>query len=154
MKVKAIDWKIERDALVRRFYGERQDLLGRKRQPRGTVRELVEDDYLGIPTPVNNPFIYAGVGECLIWLWGMNRGGYGLLSFEGRSYLAHRVAFEQSRGIVADGQINHLCNRPFCLQPAHLYEGDAQDNADDRLLLSSTGAISLIFTRRSSVTSI
>ena len=29
-------------------------------------------------------------------------------------------------------QVNHLCPRPFCLQPGHLYAGDGQDNADDR----------------------
>ena len=29
-------------------------------------------------------------------------------------------------------QVNHLCHRPFCIQPAHLYLGDAQSNAEDR----------------------
>ena len=44
------------------------------------------------------------------------------------------IAFEQSRGreIREERQINHLCNRPFCLQPAHLYEGTALQNSADR----------------------
>ena len=44
------------------------------------------------------------------------------------------VAFEQARGRpIREGlQINHLCNRPFCIQPAHLYEGTAQENSEDR----------------------
>ena len=29
-------------------------------------------------------------------------------------------------------QVNHLCHRPFCVQPAYLYLGDAQTNAEDR----------------------
>ena len=56
-------------------------------------------------------------------------GGYGVL--RGRS--AHVIAFEQSRERAArkERQVNHLCNRPFCVQPAHLYEGTAKQNAED-----------------------
>ena len=47
---------------------------------------------------------------------------------------AHVVAFEQTRGrpVREERQINHLCNRPFCIQPAHLYEGTAKQNSEDR----------------------
>ena len=45
----------------------------------------------------------------------------------------HRVAYMQSRGLGAlDSDVLHLCGRPYCVQPGHLYLGNAQDNADDR----------------------
>ena len=56
----------------------------------------------------------------------MNSGGY--------AGHRHRQVFEEvSREKLHHGQqVNHLCQRPFCLQPGHLYAGDKQDNADDR----------------------
>ena len=89
---------------------------------------ITPDDYIGIPTPLNlsiplNP-------PCLIWRWKLRGGGYGALNGRG----AHVVAFEQTRGrpVREERQINHLCNRPFCIQPAHLYEGTSKQNSEDR----------------------
>ena len=89
--------------------------------------QVSASDYISVPIPVNSPVPLAP--PCLIWRWGLTGDGYGVL--KGRN--VHVVAFEQSRGAkVSEGkQINHLCNRPFCLQPAHLYEGTRQDNAQD-----------------------
>ena len=89
---------------------------------------ITPEDYIGIPIPLNlsiplNP-------PCLIWRWKLRGGGYGALNGRG----AHVVAFEQTRGrpVREERQINHLCNRPFCIQPAHLYEGTAKQNSEDR----------------------
>ena len=89
---------------------------------------ITPEDYVGIPIPLNlsiplNP-------PCLIWRWKLRGGGYGALNGRG----AHVVAFEQTRGrpVREERQINHLCNRPFCIQPAHLYEGTAKQNSEDR----------------------
>ena len=49
--------------------------------------------------------------------------------------LAHRQAFAQSRKSKAEADVLHLCSRPFCVQPSHLYGGSHQDNSDDRRLL-------------------
>ena len=38
--------------------------------------------------------------------------------------------------------MNHLCDRPYCFQPSHLYAGDQQDNADDRQQFNSTAMLS------------
>ena len=89
---------------------------------------ITPEDYIGIPIPLNlsiplNP-------PCLIWRWKLRGGGYGALNGRG----AHVIAFEQTRGhpVREERQINHLCNRPFCIQPAHLYEGTAKQNSEDR----------------------
>lgn len=60
------------------------------------------------------------------WLWTGHRtpaggrygqGGYGLFS----SALAHRVAYESSRGPIPEGMtIDHLCGVTACVNPSHL----------------------------------
>ena len=88
-----------------------------------------------MPMQVNSPF--TPLGYCLVWRFGLNRDGYGLLTIEGKQELAHRAVFIQTRGAVPeDRQVNHLCNRPFCLQPSHLYAGTRQDNKDDSQIFS------------------
>ena len=84
---------------------------------------------------VNSPF--TPFGHCLVWKYGLNRDGYGVLTIDGKQELAHRATFIQTRGqIPTDRQVNHLCNRPYCLQPSHLYAGTAQDNRDDSQIFS------------------
>ena len=47
--------------------------------------------------------------------------------------MVHRLAFVQAGGTIPeDMQINHLCDRPYCLQPGHLYAGTKKENAKDR----------------------
>ena len=123
----------------RNFRGERDywlDHYGQwcptRRRPKGMAASVTERDYIAIPTPhVNLPTPLAGA--CLAWRWGISgkKGGYGRL---GRTNeLVHRLAWRQSRDAeIPEGQnVLHLCSRPFCVQPAHLYVGSAQDNSDD-----------------------
>jgi hypothetical protein len=98
-------------------------------------RNIREVEYAAVPPPINSPAQPAG--NCLIWLGALNQGGYGVRQFNHRTELAHRQAFRESRGREPEKWILHLCNRPYCVQPSHLYEGDAQDNSDDRHLLTS-----------------
>ena len=68
----------------------------------------------------------------MVWKYSLNADGYGVLTIDGRQELAHRAVFIQTRGQVpGDRQVNHLCDRPYCVQPSHLYAGTAQDNRDD-----------------------
>ena len=85
-------------------------------------------EYVGIPVP---PGLSTPLNpSCLAWRWKLRGGGYGTLQGRG----AHVIAFEQTRerAVRKERQVNHLCNRPFCVQPAHLYEGTAKQNAEDR----------------------
>ena len=93
---------------------------------------ITPHDYLAIPSPMNLP---AGVaGPCLIWRWGLDSSGYGQLDGKG----THVLAFEQTRDIRdPDSSVLHLCHRPFCVQPSHLYEGDSRKNAEDSKALRS-----------------
>ncbi|MYF79057.1 MAG: HNH endonuclease [Chloroflexi bacterium] len=127
------DYHVERDAIIRRWYGNNPQ----PRNPR-PCRDwaggpITPADCLGIPMQVNSPF--RPFGHCMVWKYGLNRDGYGTLTVEGKQVLAHRAAFIQTRGYIPEGmQVNHLCNRPYCVQPSHLYAGTTQDNKDDSLI--------------------
>ena len=129
------NYRSERDAMLRRWHGE----IARpgRRKSTSWPNPIVRDDYIGIPTPANSPFASLLLGDCLVWLHSLNSGGYGTLTIDGEPLLAHRVAYTQAVGEISSGkQINHLCDRPYCVQPAHIYPGDHQDNADDARLFA------------------
>jgi hypothetical protein len=75
-------------------------------------------------------------GDCLLWtaksrvVKGEERG---LVWAKGRWRYAHKVALEWKLGrpVVSPLQANHTCDRPLCVEPAHLYEGTQQQNMDD-----------------------
>ncbi len=124
------NYRIERDAIIRRWYGGNP----RPRNPRPSRSweegPIAPTDCYGTPMQVNSPF--SPYGYCMVWKYSLNRDGYGTVKVDGRQELAHRTAFIQTRGHIRDDrQVNHLCNRPYCVQPSHLYAGTSQDNKDD-----------------------
>ncbi|MDE2902432.1 MAG: HNH endonuclease [Chloroflexota bacterium] len=129
------DYRTERDAVIQRWYGGNP----RPRNPRPhrcwSEDSVTPADCFGVPMQVNSPF--TPFGHCMVWKYGLNRDGYGVLTIEGKQELAHRAVFIQTRGQVPEGrQVNHLCNRPYCVQPSHLYSGTPQDNKDDSQIFS------------------
>ena len=125
------NYKVERDAIIRRFHGTQTER--KPRQPaRAPDNPIKESDYVGAPLPPNLP--YHMFGDCLIWKYSLNKGGYGQLPIKGQGrQLVHRLAFLQAGGTIPEGmQVNHRCNRPYCLQPGHLYAGTSAQNATDR----------------------
>ena len=107
---------------------------GTKRNGAGIIRS---SDYVAVPPPVN--LIVQPAGNCLVWVWQLNRNGYGTATFPSRETLAHRQSFAQSRKNKAPDNILHLCHRRFCIQPSHLYSGSPQDNSDDHRLRTKDG---------------
>ena len=129
------NYRVERDAIIQRWYGGHPDTSSPR--PHRSWREgpITQADCFGIPTPPNAPFLLYG--HCMVWKYSLNADGYGVLTIDGRQELAHRAVFRQTRAHVAgDRQVNHLCNRPYCVQPSHLYAGTAQDNRDDSQIFS------------------
>ncbi len=132
----ARDYRIERDAVVRRWYGGISQT--RNPIPNRTWNEgpIIPADCLGIPMQVNSPFML--LGHCMVWKYALNSDGYGSLKIDQRQEMAHRAVYVQTRGRIPEGrQVNHLCDRPYCVQPSHLYAGTAQDNRDDSLIFRS-----------------
>ena len=129
------NYQVERDGVIRRWYGGNPQPRNPRPSRTWTEGTITQADCLGIPIPVNSPFFV--LGHCMAWKYGLNRDGYGTLTIDGRQELAHRAVFIQTQGTIPEGmQINHLCNRPYCVQPSHLYAGSKQDNRDDSLIFS------------------
>jgi hypothetical protein len=63
----------------------------------------------------------GGDGAC--WTWNAYRDpkGYGRVMVDGAPRLAHRVAFELTRGPIEAGLLlDHLCRNHPCVNPSHL----------------------------------
>lgn len=110
---------------------------------------ITERDYAAAPPPLN--LQVHPVGDCLIWLWRLNDGGYGIASFPGQERLAHRQAFMQSRRRQPKLNVLHLCHRPFCVQPSHLYDGSAKENSEDRQVRTSQAFRMDLFNAKSEI---
>lgn len=71
------------------------------------------------------------------WMWtGAKSGGppaYGYINL-GNKVLqrAHRLSYEMAKGPIPEGlHILHSCDEPLCVNPQHLFAGDAKANMDD-----------------------
>ncbi len=71
-------------------------------------------------------------GDCWVWTGATNARGYGVISIGGRMLLAHRLAYAMRHGDLPPADfICHHCDTPGCVNPDHLYAGDAAANFAD-----------------------
>ena len=69
---------------------------------------------------------------CWIFMGAKSQSGYGVLSFNGRMWLAHRLAFfSEHKGIPTTFLVRHTCDVRACCNPAHLLHGTQLDNMRD-----------------------
>jgi|ERR1035437_6160 hypothetical protein len=58
---------------------------------------------------------------CWLWVAAKDRGGYGVVRFNGKACRAHRVMYELLIGPIPDGLvIDHLCKVRACVNPVHM----------------------------------
>lgn len=70
---------------------------------------------------------------CLIWVGVTDHQGYGRITIDGRTRMAHRVFWEQLKGpIPGDLEIDHICHTPACVKVSHLRLATRQQNARHR----------------------
>lgn len=59
-------------------------------------------------------------------------GGYGMIAYQGKSRLAHRVSWMVHRGDIPNGiDVLHKCDNPQCVNVSHLSLGTHTDNMRD-----------------------
>lgn len=71
--------------------------------------------------------------KCWLWLGNRNAGGYGYLSVDGNTRLAHRAAYQEFVGPIPAGMlILHACDTPRCCNyVSHLRVGTQLENMRD-----------------------
>lgn len=72
----------------------------------------------------------AKKAKCIEWPGNRDRDGYGFVKIDGVQRRAHRVALEQHLGrkLASHEWVLHSCDRPACVNPAHLRIGNAAEN--------------------------
>lgn len=74
-----------------------------------------------------------GASECWTWTGARWGSGYGCVRWNGRPSSAHRVSWVLHFGeIPGEANVLHKCDNPLCVNPRHLFLGDASANAIDR----------------------
>lgn len=72
-------------------------------------------------------------GDCLMWQGSKSEKGYGIVTVSGRRVKAHRLALQLSGVRVQSSDVvRHTCDRPGCINPAHLLVGTHSENIRDR----------------------
>lgn len=70
---------------------------------------------------------------CRVWKASRNEHGYGVTAVMTKSWLAHRLSYQEFVGPIPEGlHVLHRCDNPACIEPLHLFIGTDLDNARDR----------------------
>lgn len=87
-------------------------------------------------------FCVDPVTGCWNWTAGKYTEGYGMFFCEGRSRRAHRLSFEHFNGCkLGEWDCCHKCDNPSCVNPDHLFKGNASDNMQDCARKGRHGAL-------------
>jgi hypothetical protein len=71
------------------------------------------------------------LGPCHVWTAGKDTHGYGQFRLRGKNQRVHRVAFYLAHGRWPEPCGLHSCDRRWCCNERHIFEGTNADNNDD-----------------------
>lgn len=85
------------------------------------------------PLPDQSVLQYLGLGKCHTWTGHQKPNGYGQAHIGKKPEYAHRLSWMIENGEIPQGSfVLHKCDNPLCVNPDHLFLGDAKTNAEDR----------------------
>lgn len=71
-------------------------------------------------------------GDCWNWTASFRKAGYGAFKYKGKVISAHRMSFIIKHEYIPAGKwVLHRCDNRKCVNPAHLFLGNASDNMQD-----------------------
>jgi hypothetical protein len=73
------------------------------------------------------------VNGCWNWIGDTDDGGYGVVTYHGKGWKAHRLSWLYHNGSIPDAPlcVLHTCDNPPCCNPAHLFLGTKPQNNSD-----------------------
>jgi hypothetical protein len=87
------------------------------------------------PPPPEHAIGQGAEGPCIDWTGDRSPQGYGQLTWLGRRYGAHVVAYIEAYGPIPQEepplQVLHACDRKICVNSVHLWLGTNSDNVAD-----------------------
>ena len=117
---------------------QKQNMEDRKRRQRDGLFRIGQVDrrsQLDRPTLVDrfhSKYVIDADG-CWLWTAARTSQGYGLIIDGKRRLQAHRVSYELQKGSIPKKMVvRHKCDKPLCVNPAHLELGTRGDNVRDR----------------------
>jgi len=73
--------------------------------------------------------------DCWNWTGSINKGGYGVYTFKGKTIGAHRVSWIWSNyEIPSFLEVCHKCDNTKCVNPDHLWIGTHKKNMADKTI--------------------
>jgi hypothetical protein len=70
---------------------------------------------------------------CLEWKGALFQNGYGKANYSNRTWSAHRIVWQLTKGDPGDLFVCHTCDNRKCININHLFLGTASDNMQDKI---------------------
>lgn len=101
----------------------------------GTPHGLTPEQRFWMKVNKDGPLIpdRPELGPCWEWTASLRDTGYGQFRFEGKSTLAHRVAWFLRFGVWPTGELDHFaCYRHHCVNTDHMQDATHAENQQNR----------------------